>query len=448
MFAFDRGKAGEKYAKQFVKRAKVLGWKATAAQPPEKHGIKLDWNEILIRDVLNEETLEQCRYQGKMLIAETALEKALLIHQHRLDNEFPFEFRHCLYWYKFDSIKFDKAFQNQADDQTAEQKLAHANAEATSIQLLTQCYPQVLYFQKNLTTQESWYYMKVDFPDSDESEKDTFTGKELACSHDFKKRLLHVAPGALFTGDNYQLNAYLRQAFYQLKRVKVMDYVGYNSDYKCYVFDNLAVKKGKVFQLNSDDYFDINRLCIKSKKPVSVILNPNLSDFQTEWLDQLWQAFEERGLVALAFWFGSFFEQQIRQRYGSFGFLEISGDPGTGKTSLLEFLWKLAGRNSYEGFDPSKANPVAIYRNMAQVSNLPVVFIEGDRADEKDFKHKRFHWDELKSVFDGRSIRSIGVCNNGNETYEPPFRGVVVIAQNAEVQASPAILNVLFSCGL
>ena len=31
--------------------------------------------------------------------------------------------------------------------------------------------------------------------------------------------------------------------------------------------------------------------------------------------------------------------------------------------------------------------------------------------------------------------------NGGNETYEPPFRGVVVISQNAEVSASDAILQ-------
>ena len=54
---------------------------------------------------------------------------------------------------------------------------------------------------------------------------------------------------------------------------------------------------------------------------------------------------------------------------------------------------------------------------------------------------KRFHWDELKNVYDGQSIRSKGVCNSGNETYEPPFKGSVIIAQNAELKASEAIME-------
>ena len=38
-------------------------------------------------------------------------------------------------------------------------------------------------------------------------------------------------------------------------------------------------------------------------------------------------------------------------------------------------------------------------------------------------------------------MRATGVKNSGNETREPPFRGSIVIAQNAEVSASDAILQ-------
>ena len=54
---------------------------------------------------------------------------------------------------------------------------------------------------------------------------------------------------------------------------------------------------------------------------------------------------------------------------------------------------------------------------------------------------KKFDFDELKSLYNGRSPRAIGIKNSGNETYEPPFRGTVVIAQNAEVNASDAVLE-------
>ena len=442
VFAFDSGIAGEMYTRVFVKKAKELGWTVTAAQPPKKHNVKLDWNELLIRGSLNNELLKHCLYLGELLLAETAMDKASLIHKQKVENEFSFVFKNNLYWFKFDTKQFERAYKNHADEkEVSERQLQQAKAEATSIQLLAQCHPHVLYFQKNLTTKESWYYFRVDFPFSDETVKDTFTGKELACSHDFKKRLLDVAPGALFIGDNYQLNTILREQFYQLKNVKLMDYTGYHPEYRCYVFKNVAVKAGKLYYVNAEDYFDINRLCIKSQLPVSVTLNADFNDYQTQWVEQIWQAFSEKGLIALAFWFGSFFAEQIRERCGSYPFLEISGEPGTGKTTLLVFLWRLAGRDRKEGFDPSKSTAVGVYRSMEQVSNLPVVFIEGDRKEDKDFRQKRFHWDELKNVYDGQSIRSKGVCNSGNETYEPPFKGSVIIAQNAELKASEAIME-------
>lgn len=114
------------------------------------------------------------------------------------------------------------------------------------------------------------------------------------------------------------------------------------------------------------------------------------------------------------------------------------GDPGAGKSTLIEFLWKLVGRVDYEGFDPSKSTLAARARNFAQVSNLPVVLIEGDRDDAKQ---KGFDWDELKTAYNGRSVRARGLKNSGNDTYEPPFRGAIVISQNAPVQASEPVLQ-------
>lgn len=117
------------------------------------------------------------------------------------------------------------------------------------------------------------------------------------------------------------------------------------------------------------------------------------------------------------------------------------GEPGAGKSTLIEFLWKLLGRQDYEGFDPAKSTMAARSRNFSQVSNLPVVLIEGDRTEEDRAKQKGFDWDEMKPLYNGRSVYSRGVKNSGNETHEPPFRGAIVISQNANVSASDAMLQ-------
>src|SRR5690606_33234996 len=99
-----------------------------------------------------------------------------------------------------------------------------------------------------------------------------------------------------------------------------------------------------------------------------------------------------------AFWLGSLFAEQIRANQKSFPFLEIVGEAGAGKSTLIEFLWKLCGRRDYEGFDPSKATLAARARNFSQVSNLPVVLIESDRDQDQGAKQKQFDWDELKTA--------------------------------------------------
>ena len=70
------------------------------------------------------------------------------------------------------------------------------------------------------------------------------------------------------------------------------------------------------------------------------------------------------------------------------------------------------------------------------------VLIEGDRNDQNGGAQKaKFSWDELKDAFNGRAIRSKGLKTAGNETYEPPFRGAIMISQNTPIQASEAILS-------
>lgn len=107
---------------------------------------------------------------------------------------------------------------------------------------------------------------------------------------------------------------------------------------------------------------------------------------------------------------------------------------------MIDFLWKLCGRDDYEGFDPSKASDAARARNFAQVGNLPVVLIEGDRTQDT-IRQRAFDFDDLKPLYNGKGMRATGVKSNNNETYEPPFRGSIVIAQNADAGGSPALLE-------
>jgi len=196
-----------------------------------------------------------------------------------------------------------------------------------------------------------------------------------------------------------------------------------------------------VHTLNDEDYFDIGKLAIKSlNQSLGLQINRDSSELRRDWVDMIWACYGAKGMVALTFWLGTLFAEQIRAEQQSYPFIEMSGEPGTGKTTLIDFLWKLVGRTGHEGMDPSKSTMAGRTRHFTQVANLPVVLIESDR-DEDGRQVKRFDWDELKPLYNGHVGRALGVKNSGNDTYDPPFRAAIVVEQNAPVMASNAILE-------
>lgn len=445
VWALDADKAGRAAACRFVERSRAEGWQALAAQIPQRGRKKIDWNDLHQRDRLSDKDLAEYRYHGDLMLAPSASAHALLQYKHDERNAFSFIHDGRLYWFKLDLERYarareliEKAGVCASEDSLRDQALE----QAATVTTLANCVPTALYFQEKPLTDESWYYFQIDGPDAGDVVKNTFTGTQLASSAEFKKRLLSIAPGAVFTGTTAQLDYLLVHHWgVGLKRVKTIDFIGYSSEFACYVFKNVAVKDGRVYTLNEEDYFDIGPLSIKSANhSVTLSLNADGKALDTAWLAALWSAYGAKGIVALAFWFGSLYAEQIRRKHKSFPFLELIGEPGSGKSTLLEFFWKLVGRVDYEGFDPSKSSLAGRARNMSQVANLPVVLIEGDRGDDAK-QAKGFDWDELKTAYNGRSVRSRGTKTAGNETDEPPFRGTIVISQNAPVEASEAVMQ-------
>lgn len=76
------------------------------------------------------------------------------------------------------------------------------------------------------------------------------------------------------------------------------------------------------------------------------------------------------------------------------------------------------------------------------------MLIESEREKTDGSATKQYDWDELKTAYNGRSVRSTGVKNNGNDTREPPFRGAFVFAQNHAVNASEPILQRIAHVGM
>lgn len=444
VWALDNDIAGKDAALDFHKRAEAEGWTSTAALAVVAGEKDLDWNDLFERGQLKEEHLKKYRHYGQVHIAKTAKDAALLIHDFKDKNNFYFVHHYSTYWFSIPNLEdyqkeYDELLENGDSTEDAKRKAAKKFSKVSEV-----CSAMIkgLYFQRNEVTDESWYYFKIQRGHR-EYVNEAFTPAEIYSKSNFSTRMLSIAKGVWWKGSDHQLATILQHETNPdyLKEVKTIDYMGYSKEFQTYIFKNHAVYKGRLIPINNQDFFNAGKNEIKSLASTPVItlskdkLNP------TWWRDN-YKINGEKGLIILAWWTGSYFAEQIREKLGYYPFMEYVGQAGAGKSSYIDFLWKLSGRNDgKEGINPNSSSIAAVHRSMAQVSNLPVVFLEGDRKTGEKAQKQKFDWDELKDAFNGQNIRSRGLKTAGNETYEPPFRGSIMISQNDPMQASEAILS-------
>ena len=455
VWGLDNEPGGRAYTHKHARRADKLGFKSQAAQIDQGTGKKTDWNDLHLRAQAAEDgdaqwkaDVDLARYNGALLMARTAMDKGLIIYEREQRTQFHLDHRSRLYWFEFDPVRFDKACREQGSrKEDVEEELDPEQVEkirrgCCDVREIATCYPKALYYQRNEVTDEAWYYFRVDLPQDGPSATGTFTSGQALNAPAFRDRLGHIAPGAIFDGTASQLLQIMKVQLANIKTVHTVDFVGYTPDHKAYIFGDLAVRNGEISQANAEDYFEFKSLRVKTtQRSIRMDIQRDHEQYRTDWLQWLWTCFGTNGMVALTFWFGSLYANQIRSGYKSFPFLEATGEAGAGKTTLLTFLWKLLARSDYEGFDPAKSSKAGRARAMGQTSGMPVVLLEADR-DSNDKAHaKSFEWDELKDYYGGGTLATRGVRNGGNETYEPPFRGTIVISQNAAVDASEAIMT-------
>ncbi|WP_347453634.1 toprim domain-containing protein [Acinetobacter thermotolerans] len=446
-WAFDNDSAGKSYTVKWHERSRAEGWSSTAAQPPANGGKKTDWNDLFQWDKLNRDEFPKYKHYGELLIAETAEEAGLLIYNFHNARRHSFFYHHKqrLYWWELDYDKYNKAVQHLESEDTGmsdKELRQHALKNCSAAKEICNAQIEPLYFQRNEITDESWYYFQIERQKTGAT-KATFTADQISSRAKFKPRVLGVAVGAIWSGTDHQLETFIKTTTENLREVKTIDFIGYSREYKTYIFEKYAVHQGQILEINEHDFFKVKRMEIKTlASSPAITLNPK-QEFKPTWWNDFYKVRGPKGVIALAWWLGSYFAEQIREMHSSFPFMEIVGEAGAGKSRLIEFMWKLSGRKDYEGFDANKSTSVAVYRNFAQIANLPVVLIEGDRNDANgnSVQKSKFSFDELKDAFNGRAIRSKGLKTAGNETYEPPFRGAILISQNTAIQASEAILT-------
>jgi energy-coupling factor transporter ATP-binding protein EcfA2 len=441
----DDDKAGRDYMASHSKKlgAKKEQWKMFLT------GGKKDWDDLHRDNKITEKFLDDCEYRGRLHNAENITHKAYIYFcKNRMQRTvMDFANRYWSITVETDKLQKDLNGTEGAKEIDLKSESGYELFKAhCSVYTISNCRPVFLYTQQDKTTNERQYFFNVAFPHAGPDVQMAIDGSMTDAPSAFNKALLSNTPGATFDGNAMQLKV-LRDRWFdgQLIQVNTVPFVGYYREAALYVFQDFAYQEGKELKLNEQKYFDARQCKIKTTFKGFHVVKSN--DFSSDWFENFGKVFGYNGIVALAFWTGSLFAEQIRRDLGlkSFPFLELTGAPGSGKSTLIEFLWKLLGRDDYEGFDPGKASFAGRTRAFSQVANMPVVLIESDR-DESGAKKGVFDFEELKTAYNGRAIRATGAFTRGNETEEPPFRGSIVISQNAQVDASEAVLTRIVRC--
>ncbi|MEY8251368.1 MAG: hypothetical protein RPR91_03205, partial [Colwellia sp.] len=297
-----------------------------------------------------------------------------------------------------------------------------------------------LYAERNQLTRELSFFMRVDFSNGAPRVQEAMDKNALEGPKGFHKSLVGLAAGGAFYGSDKDFRFIYDTWFLNKKaseEVSTLNYMGYDKDFGGYVFDKYGFKNGQFIEVN-----DIGLLQYQDKKTKTTLKDIEFvmtnQDAKLDWLTDAKEAFGINGLLTIGFWFGSYYSEQLRNRLGWFPFFEMSGPPGTGKSTIIEFLWKASGRaGRYEGINPTKYTQAARGKTMTKLSGLPIVMVEGDTMEAK----QAFDINEMKDAFNGGAIRGVGLPTGGSETIEPPFKCGFIVAQNAEVDCEKAMIS-------
>ncbi|WP_183003594.1 hypothetical protein [Achromobacter sp. UMC71] len=136
-----------------------------------------------------------------------------------------------------------------------------------------------------------------------------------------------------------------------------------------------------------------------------------------------WDAFGPEGIAALAYWYGAQCSSGLMHEWTRFPLMQVSGAPGTGKDTLIEFLWKLLGRDCYLGWMPHKMTASALARNLAENDSRPVVLIDLE-PDAQGV--------ELINVFAGNVPHDVSAHTSGQPTRHYWFHGAALFVAESQ----------------
>ncbi|UUA73069.1 toprim domain-containing protein [Cellvibrio sp. QJXJ] len=437
--AYDAGNGGENYSLKYLKEINGMKEAARICLP---HSENMDWDDLYRAGMLDDKYLEDSKWRGRLLAAETYREKAFILYCWRPYHHTLITFKRQTYAVSVSTSDLTKALEGDAIDYATHKNLFELNSK---VDLVLNCEVNSLHSEVDKFTKEIKYIFNAKTESNRNGQIIEFSASSIADKNSFSLSLLGKISYREFTGSAGDFKL-LKQRWSKTshKTIETIPFIGYDETARAYVFPQAGYKDGKCVKVNDHGYLDFKDFGIKTTlQNVKFIHSEH---FDVNILPDFIKIFDMNGMAALAYWTATLFTRQIKERHKSFPFLEVTGDPEAGKSTLMNFLWKLFGRDNYEGVDLLTTSSSSEGRMLSQLSNLPLVALESDRETDLKAKggrpSKQVDWDSFKKIYDLDGVlMSRGVKTNDNQVNESIFRGALVITQNASVQASQAIMT-------
>lgn len=437
--AYDAGAAGEYASVKYLRELNEMKESARISLP---HSASTDWDDLYREEKLNDEYLDECKWRGRLLAAPDVKRKAFALYCWRQYTYTVITFEKETYSVR---VIFDK-LSKELDNEKIEWNNEHFSifVGCLSLNHIANCELNFLHIEKDKFTQERKYLFDVYMPKHRKPFLVGFTPSNLGDAKAISTSLLNQTDFGHFKGGSKELDFLTKKWSSQMiNTVETVPFIGYEETSGAYVFPQVGYQDGRFYKTNSHGYLHFHKCSIKTSLGGMDFVHS--TKFDGSWLPDFIKVFDLNGVAALGFWTLSLFAQQVKASHQNLTFLELTGEKEAGKSTLIRFLWKLFGRQ-YEGADILSLTPSAEFRLLAQVSNLPVVFLESDKEQTGNQKGGRNNsgvdWERYKKLSDlNGAIASRGVKTNDNQTNDLIFRGTLCISQNATISASPAVLS-------
>ena len=404
-----------------------------------------DWDDVYRDGQLDDVFMQEASYQGRLFVAPNPAKRAYLLHLKKPLSFFLVEFGNRLYTAKVNTDELNKELNKDQEGGTVPKTREELFDKYCDIKQVANCVPHFEYIQRDALSGDQQFFFQFNFPNPVQNCKEPLAPNSIGDPRSFAKSLLERTPGGNFEGGEKVLAMLRSRWLDNALTVRALPFVGYDAASKTYCYQSFGYHKGREYLTNRHGYLEVGKAGLKtSLKSLSVVRG---ADFNPSWFSDFFAVHHLNGLAALSWWTATLFAQQIRSEQESFLFMELTGDAGAGKSSLLRFLWRLLGRSNYEGIKPNSdgASAIGLTRALSQVSNMPFVLIESD-SQSVDAQGRtvtsQYNWEKWKTLYDqNANLRTVGVKSSSNDTDSLIFLAALCIAQNATVEGAEQILT-------